>query len=129
MHSKAALEKRCSNRAAVSIPTRLLLPSTGPCKATAIDLSAWGMGLITSIAVPVGVRCAVAFEVATRQGRRRINAWGTAVHCAHRSDHRFHIGIRLVDMDPDSRLLLENGNAEALPDSVPQASEPALHAF
>lgn len=113
MHSKAASEKRCSNRVPVSIPTRLLLPSTGPCKATAVDLSSQGMGLITGIAVPVGVRCAVAFELTTRHGRRRINAWGTAVHCAARSDHRFHIGIRLAGMDPDSRLLLEEGNGGA----------------
>ena len=114
MYSKAASEKRCSNRVAVSIPTRLLLPSTGPCKATAVDLSSQGMGLVTGIAVPAGVRCAVAFEVTTRHGRRRINAWGTAVHCAVRSDHRFHVGIRLVDMDPDSRLLLEECNADAM---------------
>lgn len=128
MHSTAAREKRRSTRATVSIATRLLLSSAGPCRATAIDLSTQGMGLITSSAVPVGVRCAVAFEVTTRHGRRRINAWATAIHCVRHDDQRFHIGIRLGDMDPDTRVLLEESIADVISGSGAESSKLTLHA-
>ncbi|WP_404822522.1 PilZ domain-containing protein [Noviherbaspirillum aerium] len=128
MHSKAACEKRHSTRATVSIATRLLLSSAGPCKATAIDLSTQGMGLITGSAVPVGVRCAVAFEVTTRHGRRRINAWATAIHCVRHGDQRFHIGIRLGEMDPDSRVLLEESIADVISRAEGESSKLAQHA-
>jgi hypothetical protein len=109
-------DRREFRRTEVRERARLLLPGASECDCAAVDVSEAGIGVITTRSLLQGDACMIAFDIDGVVGRKRINAWGTVIYSYREADSRFRSGIRLVDMDAYSKLLLRNLHAQLIAD-------------
>lgn len=76
--------------------------------ATLTDLSTSGLGFTSTHTLPIGVTLLVSFDLNIRDARKRVNALGKLVYIQAVGSERYRAGMRFIDMDSRSRLLIES---------------------
>lgn len=104
MHS----ERRSLVRHPTSEGLKILEGDGAQRSATLTDLSTSGLGFTSTHTLPVGVTLLVSFDLNIRDARKRVNALGKLVHVQPFGPDRYRAGMRFIDMDSRSRLLIES---------------------
>jgi len=99
-------EHRRHPRITLSEAARLLFDNDEERNCAILDLSLSGAALVMPHPVMQGIRCMASFDIDSGSTRKRINALGETVYAQAIAPSRFRVGIKFIDMDAYSELLL-----------------------
>lgn len=92
----------------MAVPARLLVSNDEEQQCAVLDVSIDGVALLVPGPIARGARCMTSFDIDIHGGRRRINALGEAVYTKQIEGFRYRLGIKFIDMDGYSQLLLRD---------------------
>lgn len=104
-------QRRCV-RISLSEPARLLVGNDDERECTVIDVSLAGVALNLGHSLPAGTHCMTSFDITVFGTRRRVNAFGEFVYTKPLSSSTYRSGVKFLDMDGYSLLLLRELTAE-----------------
>ncbi|HYC43334.1 MAG TPA: PilZ domain-containing protein [Noviherbaspirillum sp.] len=101
-------EHRRHARVNLAVPARLLVSSDEEQQCAVLDVSITGVALSVPTLVARGARCMTSFDIDIHGERRRINALGEAIYTKQIEASKYRLGIRFIDMDGYSQLMLRD---------------------
>jgi hypothetical protein len=101
-------EHRQHSRVNLAVPARLLVSTDEAQQCEVLDVSITGIALCVPAPITSGARCMTSFDIDLLGERRRINALGEAIYNKQMDASRYRLGIRFLDMDGYSQLLLRD---------------------
>jgi len=100
-------ERRDERRRVILKRARVELPGTTRLSVHAVDLSRDGVGLQTTMALPVGQELKIILPLEVDGESLSIELFGQVRNCRQYSETRFRIGVQFVDLDETAASLLQ----------------------